>query len=127
MAAVDRERRAAASVEAQQRVLQRIASDDDLAHTLDDLCRDVEQRLPGAHCTVLTVDPQEEVLRHASAPSLPPSYAEAIDRLPTEEGMGVCGTPAPSQSVVVTQDVLPDTLPASLAHPTSPHHTRIAA
>src|SRR3546814_9043081 len=40
MTAVDRERRAAASIEAQQRVLQRIASDDDLAHTLDDLCRD---------------------------------------------------------------------------------------
>lgn len=112
LSALGRERRAAEDIEAQQKILQRIARGDDLRTTLHDLCVDIEARFAGARCTVLTVDPNERVLRHLAAPSLPRSFVEAIDGMPIAAGMGACGSAAALGETIVVSDTLLDPITA---------------
>lgn len=122
--AIGREQRAAEDMETQQQILQRIAQGDELADTLDDLCRDIEVRFPGARCSVLTVDPHERVLRHAAAPSLPADFCEAIDGLPIAIGMGGCGTAAAKGETVVVSDTLSDPITLPFVELISDHGLR---
>jgi diguanylate cyclase (GGDEF)-like protein/PAS domain S-box-containing protein len=108
LTALGRERRAAEDMETQQQVLQRIAQGDDLSDTLVELCRDIETRFPGARCSVLTVDSDARVLRHAAAPSLPDEFREALVGLPIAVGMGGCGTAAAKGETVIVADTLID-------------------
>jgi diguanylate cyclase (GGDEF)-like protein len=94
----------------QQRILERIVRGDPLDRTLNALCRHVEQRFPGARCTVLLLDRSLGVLRHVASPTLPKRFINHIDGLPVGEGMGVCGTAAARGDVVIAADVLTDPL-----------------
>ena len=89
-------------------MLARIVRGDALDRTLNALCRRVEQRYPGAHCTVLLLDRSRGVLRHAASPTLPRRFVREIDGLPVGDGMGVCGTAAARGEVVIAADVLTD-------------------
>ncbi len=99
-----------ADFEYQQRMLARIVRGDALDRTLNALCRRVEHRYPGAHCTVLLLDRSRGVLRHAASPTLPRPFVREIDGLPAGEGMGVCGTAAARGEVVIAADVMTDAL-----------------
>ncbi len=94
----------------QQQVLSRIAHGEPLDATLDMLCRHVEERYPGTHCTVLLLDRSLGVLRHGASPSLPAAFSRQIDGLPAAEGMGACGTAAARGELVAVSDVLADPL-----------------
>jgi diguanylate cyclase (GGDEF)-like protein len=100
----------AAELVHQQRMLERIVRGDPLDQTLNALCRHVEQRFPGARCTVLLLDRSLGVLRHVASPTLPKRFISHIDGLPVGEGIGVCGTAAARGDVVVAADVLTDPL-----------------
>jgi diguanylate cyclase (GGDEF)-like protein len=97
----------------QQLVLGRIARGDPLDRTLNILCRHVEYRYPGSHCTVLLLDRTNGVLRHAASPTLSVAFSRQIDGLPVGEGMGACGTAAARGEVVVVSDVFGDPLTAA--------------
>ena len=102
-----------AELQYEQRMLARIVRGDALEPTLNAICRHVEQRYPGSHCTVLLLDRSRGVLRHAASPTLPRRFAREIDGLPVGDGMGVCGTAAASGEVVIASDVLTNPLTES--------------
>ncbi len=81
-----------------------------LDHTLNALCRHVEQRFPGSRCTVLLLDRSLGVLRHVASPTLPKRFVNHIDGLPVGEGVGVCGTAAARGAIVIASDILTDPL-----------------
>jgi PAS domain S-box-containing protein len=108
--AEDRRRRAQDELESHRETLERIARGERVEITLDLLCRDIEQRFPGAHCTILTAVAGERLLRHAAAPSLSATFCTAIDGMRIHEGAGACGTAAARGEEVVVRDVFLDKL-----------------
>src|ERR1700742_4985656 len=106
----DTERALGAELEHQNLVLERIARGEPLEETLNMLCRNVEARYAGTHCTVLLLDRALRVLRHGASPTLPSAFSRQIDGLPVGEGMGACGTAAARGEVVIVEDVLNDAL-----------------
>ena len=108
--AEERRERAQRDLAGQQHVLERIARGDGLEETLTLICTDIEQRYPGARCSILLVDKVKRVLHHAAGPSLPDAFCQAIDGLPVAVGMGACGTAAARKEVVVVTDIVTDPL-----------------
>jgi len=122
--AEDRRQQAQDELSGHQRALERIARGERVEVTLDLLCRHIEQRFPGARCSVLTATPGEQVLHHAAAPSLPATFRQAIDGLPIADGMGACGTAAARGEVVVVTDVFNDRLTESFVELAKAHDLR---
>jgi c-di-GMP-specific phosphodiesterase len=119
-----RRRQAQEALASQQQLLQRVARGEPLTGTLDALCRDVEERCPGAKCSVLTVAPAENVLRHAAAPSLPESFRRAVDGMAINDSAGACGRAASRLEDVVVADTLNDTLTAEFVALARHHQLR---
>lgn len=63
-----------------KRILDMIASADPLPAILDAICRVVEELTGGCLASILLWEPDGKRLRHCAAPSLSPSYTEAVDR-----------------------------------------------
>ena len=89
-------------------VLEHIARNAPLGATLEELCREVEARCPGARCTIRLADADGAVLHHAAAPSMPEAVTVALDGLPIADGMGACGSAAYRGETVVVEDTLED-------------------
>lgn len=122
--AEQRHRALEADLTTQERILERIARGEPIDATLGALCRVFEDRYPGAHCSILRFDPENEVLRHAAAPSLPATFTAAIDGLRVEVGMGACGTAAALMEPVIVEDTLADPLTRSFVEVASSHGLR---
>lgn len=122
--AEDNRRQAQDQLESHRQTLERIARGERIEITLDLLCREIEQRFPGARCTILTAAAGERVLRHAAAPSLAPTFRTAIDGLPIGEGVGACGTAAARGEDVIVADVLNDILTADFIELAKAHDLR---
>jgi len=88
----------------QNTILEMIATGVSLGETVDLLCRTVEEFVPDIVCSVLVLDPQNR-LRHLAGPSLPESYAAAIDGVPIGPGVGSCGTAALTGQPVTVTDI----------------------
>jgi diguanylate cyclase (GGDEF)-like protein/PAS domain S-box-containing protein len=95
---------------AEHAILERIAKGEAASEVLDALCRAIEERIPGARCSILEVDEQGLHLRHLSAPSLPRRYVEAIDGAAIGEAAGSCGTAAHRREPVTVSDIRTDPL-----------------
>ena len=122
--AADERRQAQEELESHRQTLERIARGERVEITLDLLCREIEQRFPGAQCSILTVATDERVLRHAAAPSLAATFRKAIDGLPIGEGVGACGTAAARGEEVVVEDVRGDALTADFVELAQMHELR---
>jgi c-di-GMP-specific phosphodiesterase len=105
-------------------ILQRIARNEPLAETLDELCREIEEAYPGTHCSVLLADHAQRVLRHAAAPTLAAEVVEAVEGLAIAPDMGACGTAAFTQENVVVYDALSDPLTAPFVELAAAHGLR---
>lgn len=116
--------RAQEALAVQQSFLERIARGLPLASTLDAICREMEARLPGSCASVLLVDPERKVLRHAAAPSLPEAFLAAIDGMPVAEGVAACGTAAARGTTVVVEDTLTSPLTNAFLELAVRHHLR---
>lgn len=103
-------RRSEALGQTQQQVLQQIAMGDDLQDTFNSLCILLEQQLPGAYCSVMTLDKTTNRLRGAAAPSLPEDYAKGVDGLMVGSCAGSCGTAAYRGEAVFVTDIVTDPL-----------------
>ncbi|ULA61433.1 MAG: hypothetical protein LZF60_330044 [Nitrospira sp.] len=85
------------------RVLEMMGSDAPLSAVLEEICRMIEGVSNGVLCSVLLLDDDEARLRHGAGPSLPESYARALDGIAIGPACGSCGTAAfTGQQVVVT-------------------------
>lgn len=99
----------------QQQMLARIVRGEPLEQTLNAICRHIERRYPGTHCSVLLLDRALGLLRHAASPTLPRSFVRQLDGLPVGEGMGACGTAAARGMPVIVSDLYTDPLTESFA------------
>jgi PAS domain S-box-containing protein len=68
----------------------------------------VENSIPGARCSILTVDHERQVLQMACAPRLPDEYNAAVHGVPVAVGVGACGTSAATGEPYYTADIQTD-------------------
>ena len=87
----------------QNTILEKIATGQSLAETIDYLCREVETQ-EDVICSVLLLDGDNR-LRHLAGPSLPLDYTDAIDGVSIGPGVGSCGTAAFTGRPVVVEDI----------------------
>jgi hypothetical protein len=78
----------------ENRLFEMIAKGNSLAPILEELCRFVEEISSGSLATILLLDPNDNRLWHAAAPSLPKAYIDSIDGFVIGPAMGSCGTAA---------------------------------
>jgi PAS domain S-box-containing protein len=98
-------------LQAQNRVLQRIAEGSPLSETLDLLLRTIEEQCSDPLlCSILLLDQEGRTVRHAAAPSLPPAFTRAIDGEPIGPCAGSCGTAAFRREPVIVEDIETDPL-----------------
>jgi len=92
-------------VRLQHRVLARVASTCGiLSETLDELCRHVEEILPGAIATVMLIDPKDGCLRFEAGPALTPEIRSALEPLTPGETAGSCGSAAYLKTPIIVED-----------------------
>ncbi len=103
------------SLEAQRRVLEKVASGASLAETLDVLLWGVETRLSRVRASVLLLDPDGVHLRHGAARRLPEGYMKAVDGVAIGEAVGSCGTAAWRGETVIVREIATDPLWANFA------------
>ena len=93
----------------QHDALARIASTTGILNdTLDDLCKEVEQMVPGIFATIMLIDPADGCLRFEAAPSLLPEVRAALEPLRPGETAGSCGSAAHLKRQVFVDDTRED-------------------
>lgn len=92
----------------QNRVLRLLAEGKPLTVILDALCYALEEVMPGSACSILLLDASKGQLHHAAAPSLPESFATAIDGVCIGPMVGSCGAAAFLEQPVVAWDIATD-------------------
>ena len=95
-------------LERQAAVLELLAAGAPLTAVLNSIVVTLEDLMDGACCSILLLDPAAATLHHGAAPSLPASYAGAIDGISIGPDAGSCGTAAYLGSAVVAEDILTD-------------------
>ncbi len=94
----------------QAELLELMATGAALPQVLDRLVRFVEKHGEDVIASILLLDRDGLHLRHGAAPSLPPSYCEAIDGVAIGPGVGSCGTAAYLRERVCVSDIATDPL-----------------
>ncbi len=107
---VTERKRAESLVAAQRQLLEIVAVGVPLSEVLDSVVRTVESLLPGALCSILLVDQEDQTLRAGAAPSLPANYTQAIDGVAIGPDVGSCGTAVYRRACVVVRDIAEDPL-----------------
>ena len=99
-----------ALLEAQSRIIDLMACDQDLSETLRDITKLVEGLAPPALCSILLLQPDGLHLRVGAAPSLPECYNQVVDGLEIGPAVGSCGTAAFRRQAVIVSDIATDPL-----------------
>ncbi|MAB78618.1 MAG: hypothetical protein CMJ89_04620 [Planctomycetes bacterium] len=88
----------------QQAIVDRIARQENLSSILDDLCRLVEEILPGGFCSILRLAPEDGVLFVRAAPSLSVDLKSELDRLVPSALTSGCATAFTTGKMVIVED-----------------------
>ena len=107
---IDARLRAEALLSTERNLLENVARQMSLPEILDELNLDVEALFPGSRCSVLLLDGRHACLRHASSPSLPPAFIEAVDGAEIGPSAGSCGTAMYYKRQVIVEDIASDPL-----------------
>ena len=107
---IEDRKRAEVLLAGEKHLLEMIARGEPLARSLDAMCRLVEDLPNGSLSSILVLDPNANRLRHGAAPSLPPTYVEAIDGILIGPRVGSCGTAAYRAEPVLVSDIEHDPL-----------------
>ncbi|MBS2024553.1 MAG: PAS domain S-box protein, partial [Deltaproteobacteria bacterium] len=90
-------------------VVDALAHDEPLPSVLTRICKLLESQMPGIlAATILQIDDISKEVKLAIAPSLPPTYGQALLGMTTGPGVGSCGTAAFERRPVVTTDISTD-------------------
>lgn len=76
----------------QSRILEMVATDQDLATVLEELVKLIEEQSGKALCAVMLLDPNKKTLHVGAAPHLPKAYRAAIEGAEIGPLAGSCGT-----------------------------------
>ena len=91
--------------EARLRIFEQLAQGASLPEVLVLVAQYIEQARPDFLASVMLMDDDGRHLIPGPAPSLPPSYLEALGRIKIGEGIGVCGTAAWRGTRVIAEDL----------------------
>ena len=105
---IEDRKRAEALLAGEKQLLELVAGGNTLTSILDTLCRLVEETASGYICGILLLDTSGTSLELARAPSLPPSYNEAILRWPVNPDSGPCARAVFLKEQVIVADVASD-------------------
>lgn len=105
---IDDLKRAEAMLAGEKRLLEMVAGGNTLPSILDALCRSVEETASGYICGILLLDTNGTSVELSIAPSLPPSYNEAILKWPINLDSGPCARAAGLKEQVIVADVASD-------------------
>ena len=94
----------------ERRILEMIATGGPLQDTLDALTQMTEELAVGSYSSILLTDPGKKRLFHASAPSLPQEYLQAVDGVAVGPRSGSCGSAAYFGRRVTVEDTSTDPL-----------------
>ncbi|MEB3267642.1 MAG: EAL domain-containing protein [Leptolyngbya sp.] len=105
----------------QNQVLEAIAQHLPLEDTLNQLIAGIELQMHGMRGSILLLDADTQQVRATFAPSLDPSYGEALINLQAAEGVGSCGTAMARGQIVITPNIVTSPLwqrwlPLAAAH-----------
>jgi signal transduction histidine kinase len=100
--------RSARLLAGQNRVLRLLVEGRPLAEVLGALCYALEEVMPESACSILLLDAPNGQLRHIAAPSLPASFATAVDGVRIGPLVGSCGTAAYLKQPVIVSDIATD-------------------
>lgn len=93
-------------IEEQGRILEMITTGTSLSETLEAIVLWAEKESDDEMlASILLLDAERRVLLHGAAPSLPPTYNEAIHQLPIGPSVGSCGTAAYTGEPVIVEDI----------------------
>lgn len=107
---IDQRKRAEALLAGEKRLLEMIARGEALTPILEAMCNVAESLAEGALVSILLVSSDGKRLRHGAAPSLPASYATAIDGGLIGPVAGSCGTAAWRKEAVIVPEIEHDQL-----------------
>jgi two-component system cell cycle sensor histidine kinase/response regulator CckA len=93
----------------QSQLLEQIAAGLELDAVLDRITRFTEAHASGVIASILLTEPGEQMLRLASAPSLPAAYRDTLQAVPVGPAAGPCGTAAFRGERVIVSDIATDT------------------
>lgn len=113
--------------EGQQTVLELIAARAPLQQTLSELLVVTQAHARGMLTSILLREPARggpDRLRQIASPSLPRSYARAVEGITVGEGQGICGTCVHRGEQVVVSDLASDPLTARYADYAHAHGAR---
>jgi PAS domain S-box-containing protein len=96
--------------EAEQRILEMIASGAPLVEVLMTLCRAIEEHSPSTLASILLLDEDGAHVRHGAAPTLPEGFTRAVDGAPVGPKGGSCGTAVSRRAPVFVEDIETDPL-----------------
>jgi PAS domain S-box-containing protein len=102
---IEDRKRAEALLAGEKRLLEMVAAGNTLTSILDALCQLVEETASGCICGILLLDKSGTSLELARAPSLPPSYNEAILSWPVNPDSGPCARAVFRKEQVIVADV----------------------
>ncbi|MBV9928049.1 MAG: PAS domain-containing protein [Acidobacteria bacterium] len=105
---IDDRKRAEALLAGEKRLLEMVAGGQTLPSILDASCRLVEETAGGYICGILLLDTSGTSVGLSVAPSLPPSYNEAILGWPINLDSGPCARASVLKEQVIVADVASD-------------------
>src|SRR6201992_981160 len=108
----------------QTAVLEQLASGAPLVTVLTSVVIALEELIDGARCPTLLLHAAPATLHHGAAPTLPVSYAEAIDGMSIGPDAGSCGTAAYLGTPVIAADIAGDPRWGRDRGPAVPHGLR---
>ena len=107
---VSERKKAEASLAAEKRILEMIATGVPLRDILNALCLFIEQQRSGTLASVLLLHPDGVHLNSVAGPSLPKQWTHQMESLPIGPCAGSCGTAAYRGSQVIVSDIATDPL-----------------
>src|SRR5258705_414256 len=90
---IDGHKRVEALLAGENHLLEMVAKGESLPSILDGICRLVEEISSGSLCSILLLDPKNNMLGLGAAPTFPASYTSAFGGKATGPGRGRCGGP----------------------------------
>jgi PAS domain S-box-containing protein len=106
---IDDAKRAEALLRGETRLLELVAGGQPLADVLKALCTLVEDTIEGSFSSVVLVDPSGNHLEHGAAPSLPPSFINALVGRPVNVKSGPCAMAAYLNEQIISADFTTET------------------
>lgn len=81
---------------------------DSLGDKLTEICKLIENQIPGALCSIMLADAGRQYLEGTAGPSLPDGFLAELGRMNIADDAGACGSAAYRKRAVIVEDMMSD-------------------